>query len=283
MLEHFARGSSAVDWCEWNYAHSSFIAEFYNTISNVIFLVLPPFFMYLFRPYSKHVCSGVNIIWVLFVVTGISSAYFHATLSLVGQLLDELSILWGIMVAFALWTPRWLLAIGPIKMNRETFQYGVLAMSLICTWLGFLYPVANAFVLLLTSAPFVFMLFAELKRCRDYRVIRLGFACAGWWFVAVLFWVNDRVFCDVWTSISFPYLHCAWHILIFIASYTGCVLGSYFYAANEFPQLRPTVSYWPCWSQNLGLPYIVLKAMPREKPYETTEPVNYIPEKKCWA
>ncbi|KAK2567951.1 Alkaline ceramidase [Acropora cervicornis] len=250
MLEHFARGSSAVDWCEWNYAHSSFIAEFYNTISNVIFLVLPPFFMYLFRPYSKHVCSGVNIIWVLFVVTGISSAYFHATLSLVGQLLDELSILWGIMVAFALWTPRWLLAIGPIKMN---------------------------------SAPFVFMLFAELQRCRDYRVIRLGFACAGWWFVAVLFWVNDRVFCDVWTSISFPYLHCAWHILIFIASYTGCVLGSYFYAANEFPQLRPTVSYWPCWSQNLGLPYIVLKAMPREKPYETTEPVNYIPEKKCWA
>lgn len=101
--------------------------------------------------------------------------------------------------------------------------------------------------------------------------------------MAVLFWVNDRVFCDVWTSISFPYLHCAWHILIFIASYTGCVLGSYFYAANEFPQLRPTVSYWPCWSPNLGLPYIVLKAMPREKPYETTEPVNYIPEKKCWA
>ena len=48
--------------------------------------------------------------------------------------------------------------------NRETFQYGVLAMSLICTWLGFLYPVANAFVLLLTSAPFVFMLFAELQR-----------------------------------------------------------------------------------------------------------------------
>lgn len=126
-------------------------------------------------------------------------------------------------------------------------------------------------------------IFFRLHRCRDYRVIRLGFACAGWWFVAVLFWVNDRVFCDVWTSISFPYLHCAWHILIFIASYTGCVLGSYFYAANEFPQLRPTVSYWPCWSQNLGLPYIVLKAMPREKPYETTEPVNYIPEKKCWA
>ena len=100
--------------------------------------------------------------------------------------------------------------------------------------------------------------------CRDSRVRKLGFVCAGWWFVAVLFWVNDRVFCDIWRSVSFPYLHCAWHILIFIACYTGCVLGCYFYAAYEFPQLRPTLSFWPYWSSNWGLPYIVLKAAPKE-------------------
>ena len=73
---------------------------------------------YLFRPYSKHVCSRVNIIWVLFVVVGISSAYFHATLSLVGQLLDELAILWSLMVAFVLWTPKWVLALGPFAVER---------------------------------------------------------------------------------------------------------------------------------------------------------------------
>ena len=100
--------------------------------------------------------------------------------------------------------------------------------------------------------------------CRDNRVKRLGFACAGWWFIAVLFWVNDRVFCDIWKSISFPYLHCAWHILIFIACYTGCVLGSYFYAASEFPQLRPALSYWPRWSSDLGVPYVILKAVAKD-------------------
>lgn len=49
-------------------------------------------------------------------------------------------------------------------LNRETFQYAILALSLICTWLGFVYPVANAFVLMTFGAPFLFMLFAELKR-----------------------------------------------------------------------------------------------------------------------
>ncbi|XP_058951836.2 alkaline ceramidase [Pocillopora verrucosa] len=265
MLAHFARGSSDVDWCESNYAHVTFIAEFYNTVSNAVFLILPPFFIYLFRPYSKHVCSGINIVWVLFVVIGLSSAYFHATLSLVGQLLDELAILWVLMVALALWTPKWMLALSPFGGDRETFQYAVLGLSLVCTWLGFIYPVANAFVLMAFGAPFLFMLFAELKRCKDLKVKRLGFACVGWWFVAVVFWINDRAFCDVWRSVSFPYLHCAWHILIFIACYTGCVLGSYFYAATEFPQLRPALSFWPRWSCEWGVPYVMLKGVPMEE------------------
>jgi len=114
------------------------------------------------------------------------------------------------------------------------------------------------------GAPFLFMLFAELKSCQNLKVRRLGFTCAGWWFVAVLFWVNDRVFCDIWRSVSFPYLHCAWHILIFIAGYTGCVLGAYFYAAREFPQLRPALTFWPRWSSEWGVPYIVLRGIPKE-------------------
>ena len=52
----------------------------------------------------------------------------------------------------------------PFFLHRETFQYAILALSIICTWLGFLYPVINAFVLLAIGVPFVFMLFAELKR-----------------------------------------------------------------------------------------------------------------------
>ena len=43
---------------------------------------------------------------LIFIVVGICSAYFHATLSMMGQLLDDWSILCGEATGVALWTPE---------------------------------------------------------------------------------------------------------------------------------------------------------------------------------
>ncbi len=69
-------------------------------------MLFPPLLCLLFRQYAQTVNRGVYIIWALFATVGICSAYFHATLSLVGQLLDELAILWLMAAAFGMWTPR---------------------------------------------------------------------------------------------------------------------------------------------------------------------------------
>lgn len=58
------------------------------------------------------------MIWVLIMVIGASSAYFHATLSLVGQLLDEVAILWVLLAGYSLWIPEYMLQSTGIFKTR---------------------------------------------------------------------------------------------------------------------------------------------------------------------
>lgn len=125
MWNHLKSGSSPVDWCEGNYLISSNIAEFVNTVklnnyhiktllfhgfflqfSNILFFLFPPVLIHLFREYSQFVNPAINMIWILLILVGVCSAYFHATLSLIGQLLDEVAILWLFMAAFCMFFPR---------------------------------------------------------------------------------------------------------------------------------------------------------------------------------
>lgn len=57
------------------------------------------------------------------LLAGLFSMYFHMTLSYVGQLLDELSILWTMAVAYSFWYPH---AYFPrcIKTRYDTEGHG---------------------------------------------------------------------------------------------------------------------------------------------------------------
>lgn len=146
-------------------------------------MLLPPLLIRLFDQYARAVNRGIYLIWALFAAVGFASAYFHATLSLLGQLLDELSILWLLAAAFGMWLPRrcypsWLKNdrserphaetsihyLTKTSISREAFKRVVFALSVVGTLLAWAFPWLNAFVLMALGAPCFALLYFELKR-----------------------------------------------------------------------------------------------------------------------
>lgn len=150
-----------------------------------------------------------------------------------------------------------------LYLSVELFHFialfQVLILTAVTTALCFLSPALNAFFLMILGVPSICLLSYNLKHEFEFRVTSLGRRCIALWIVAVFCWLNDKLLCGVWTRLGFPYLHGFWHILIFLAAYTGIVLFAYFDVKNHHPGKRPVIRYWPVDSFELGVPFVQLK------------------------
>ena len=85
FLPYWGEVTATIDWCEPNYTVSPYIAEFVNTITNIGFVVLGLFGIYMHPNLElRFYLAYVSIIFV-----GFGSAAFHATLKWYAQLGDE--------------------------------------------------------------------------------------------------------------------------------------------------------------------------------------------------
>ncbi|XP_029466783.1 alkaline ceramidase 1 isoform X1 [Rhinatrema bivittatum] len=258
MGSMFAYQSSEVDWCEENYKYSDHVAEFYNTVSNVGFFICAPLMMYLQHPYARERTLAVHLFWLMLIIVGVFSAYYHMTLSYIGQMLDEISILWIIAVAYAIWYPR--VHFPNFIKNRHHFITMVFITASVSTLVIFMKPIMNAYILNCTTFHVLYTLKLELKKCPDPRIHRLAVIAVFWWVLAITCWISDRVLCEFWRAINFTYLHSFWHIFITITVVHSTALFTYFDAMYEIPECLPEVQYWPCNSWLLGLPYLAVQS-----------------------
>ncbi|OWT40092.1 dihydroceramidase [Cryptococcus neoformans] len=89
--------TSTIDWCETNYSHSPYIAEFVNTLSN-----LPSFLIGLYGCYSvlkNGLRKRYALCYLGLSLIGVGSFGFHASLRWEWQLMDELPMIYVVSYA----------------------------------------------------------------------------------------------------------------------------------------------------------------------------------------
>ncbi|NWW37978.1 ACER1 ceramidase, partial [Panurus biarmicus] len=258
MPSIFSYQSAEVDWCESNFERSAVIAEYYNTTGWDIlfsFLLLTPLKFLVLEAFSELQVNHGALVPLL--LAGIFSMYFHMTLSYVGQLLDELSILWTLAVAYSFWYPQ---AYFPkcIKTRRHFFWLTGIT-TVISTLMSFIKPTLNAYALNCIAFHLLYLTRRELKKCNDKRVHRMAAVMVMWWALAITSWISDRWLCWLWQAINFPYFHSFWHVLIALSLLYCCPLVIYFDVSYEMPSFKPKLEYWPSDSWPVVVPYVTLE------------------------
>jgi dihydroceramidase len=102
-----------IDWCEENYVHSNYVAEVFNTFSNLPYIfvgVICGIRHFLFWRHNKATEVGhfnwypdsqrTGYAYLVLAVTGAGSMLFHAMLTKESQLADELPLSWLIFDYF---------------------------------------------------------------------------------------------------------------------------------------------------------------------------------------
>jgi len=215
-------GPSPINWCEEDYARSSRVAEWWNTITNVSYVIASAGAV---RLALRSSTSGYNAkkLQVLFCaslfLTGVFSAYFHATLCWWGQKLDEIFETWTVVC----------LVYCALGATSRAYSFTSAAFHCLLALAGIvLIPdiFCEVHLAACVGAFIVFMLrctarVSELGGAGPIkRRLCIGIICGLSGFGA---WAIDRIFCDTLRHLSFnPQLHAfAWHPLTALALLTA--------------------------------------------------------------
>ncbi|CAJ1064577.1 alkaline ceramidase 3 [Xyrichtys novacula] len=238
-LGYWGRVTSTIDWCEENYVVSFYIAEFWNTVSNLI-MILPPIYgaIQTFRDglEFRYVCSFLGL-----SVVGVGSWCFHMTLQYKMQLMDELPMIYSTCVF--------------VYCLYECFKQQ--------NKIGFI-PIA---LLLFFSVSVTLVMYGTLVACLVIRSIYivtwvypwlrpLCYTSLGIFMLGFFFWNMDNFYCGTLRNARYnlppvvgavTQFHAWWHILTGLGSYLHILLS--LQIRTTYLKYRPKVKFlcgvWP--------------------------------------
>ncbi|KAL2463370.1 Alkaline phytoceramidase (aPHC) [Forsythia ovata] len=205
--------TSTHEWCEPNYVYSSYIAEFFNTISNVpsIILALIGLVISLSQRFEKR----FSVLHISNMILAIGSMLYHSTLQQLQQQGDETPMVWEMLLyIYILYSPDWHYR---STMPTFLFLYGA-AFAIAHSKLRFDIGFKVHYVLLcLLCIPRMYKYYIHTE---DRSAKWLAKLYAITLLVGSLCWVVDRFFCNHILQWYFNLQgHALWHVFMGFNSY----------------------------------------------------------------
>lgn len=205
--------TSTIELCEENYAYSSYIAEFFNTVSNIpcILLALVGLINALRERFEKR----FSILHITNMILAIGSMVFHATLQHVVQQSDETPMFWEMLLyLYVVYSPDW-----HYRSTMPTFLFLYAAGFAIAHSLlrmNVLFMVQYVLVFLL-CVPRMYKYYIQSKDVSAKWIVKL---CITSLCLGSLCWFVDRTFCNKFSSWYLnPQGHALWHLFMGFSSY----------------------------------------------------------------
>ncbi|RLN66470.1 hypothetical protein BBP00_00002209 [Phytophthora kernoviae] len=219
--------TSTIDWCEINYEHSYYIAEFWNTLSNSLFVILGLYGLY--RSIKMGFEPRFHLQFIGVMVTGFGSAMFHGTLQHVYQQCDETPMVWSILV--------WIYIVYNNEIKQLPFKHADNYVLAFLTTIGAIFTVVHAIYRFTTVFQVFFGVLAVLgagRLCVHYseakdpraRAVAKSYVTSS--LIGFAFWIMDYHYCHVLRGLPVnPQGHAWWHIFMGISTYHGPIFMQY--------------------------------------------------------
>jgi len=230
--------TATLDWCEANYQFSHYIAEMANTTSNLlsIWIALHGARLCLNESLPTRYMLGFS----LFILVGLGSFAFHATLLYEAQLADELPMIYGTSYGmFLLFDTT--NGYGLHSTRAKSLAIGLTLFNVLFSWTYYMWrnPVYHQLVFgaLVIAAATRTMYLQKAESHRIPAEVRSTISKIFLWGVATftfgfIVWNLDNVFCNIVTrwkvALGWPLAfllegHSWWHVFTGIGAYLQVV------------------------------------------------------------
>jgi alkaline ceramidase len=271
-MERWFQYETGHAWCESAYKYQTlpFVAEFFNSITNLPIIVLPLINVMMLKRYINEVNWMIILPHLLLTTNGIASTYYHSTLNLFGQIVDELSLVWIINIFLVAFFPVMKWYPDRFKQNIVQIRWAIVGATVFISALCFMKPSVNALALMCFSIPSAVVIYYEGVMSSDMpEATTYSWRVFVLWGMASGCWCADRFLCDVWLYLGTPYLHAAFHLLSSLAAYYVFVMFSLLDISRRAHEHKfvAHVKYFPYETKRnvFNFPYITLIELGQRK------------------